>query len=140
MSKRFLVLTKSDTQRIREIIEHAFANPVLPLAMQASCEGILPPFCEYPEHCIYIRDGFRCVFTVDVYSHPDYAGKYRHLSVSVNGPDEYANKNHVECLMKLFGFQANSIEEATMGWIDDGAESIDVMELIENEPPKKEED
>lgn len=129
-TRRVLILDKYAHHRIRHTIEHARANPIWPLAMEAMKEGILPPLCKDPDHTVRIDEGFVCVFAVEVHLEVDSPGRCRHLAVAVDEPKHYPSKRHVESLMRSFGFKAR-IEGEALVWVDECAEAVNVVEMLE---------
>lgn len=98
---RVLVLDDEAKTEIARVLEYAEAHRMTIQEMHARIAVPDVSVGDDPNHVCYIKDGFKCVLSIE--QQPAPLNWCKHLSVSVANIDRVPNIPAVELLMKEFG-------------------------------------
>jgi len=128
MALRILIIDEDTKSKLRQLREYAEEHHISVIDFMKMVDGEMGPVGDNADYCCFIPDGFKIVYCIE--QQP--AAAFRHLSVSIDEPDEYPNPKHVEIIMQMLGFKFD-LDQCNRVWTEelpDGGHAINILEVI----------
>jgi len=131
---RILQIGPETKEDIEKLLKFADENRYSTAMLKLIEDGSLDPPGDNPDYMLYIHDGYRVVYTVEMHPHKE-EGKegiwLRHISISVDKKGKYPQPVAVQMILRAFKMSDDF--DKCVGWTHKESESINLLQELKDD-------